>query len=88
VGLYPAGASRARIHDLAGTVFEWCSSVHQDGSTGDVSDNRPRVLRGGSWDFVQDDARCADRNANPPFVRNSNFGFRVVCSSPIVTSAP
>jgi Sulfatase-modifying factor enzyme 1 len=39
------------------------------------------VLRGGSWNNNQDNARSADRNRNNPNNRNNNIGFRVVCSS-------
>jgi hypothetical protein len=39
------------------------------------------VLRGGSWNNNQDNARAADRNRNNPNNRNNNVGFRVVCSS-------
>jgi formylglycine-generating enzyme required for sulfatase activity len=26
VGLYPRGATEAGVHDMAGTIFEWCSN--------------------------------------------------------------
>jgi Sulfatase-modifying factor enzyme 1 len=39
------------------------------------------VLRGGSWNNNQDNARSANRNRNNPNNRNNNIGFRVVCSS-------
>jgi hypothetical protein len=38
-----------------------------------------RVLRGGSWNNNQDNARSANRNRNNPNNRNNNIGFRVVC---------
>jgi hypothetical protein len=37
-----------------------------------------RVLRGGSFNNNQDNARCAYRNRNNPDNRNRNNGFRVV----------
>jgi hypothetical protein len=40
-----------------------------------------RVVRGGSWNNNQDNARAAYRNRNNPNNRNNNIGFRVVCSS-------
>lgn len=43
-----------------------------------------RVVRGGSWNNNQVDARAAYRNFNNPAERNNNLGFRVVCSSHIV----
>ncbi len=42
-----------------------------------------RVVRGGSWNNNQTDARAAYRNNNAPDNRNNNIGFRLACSSPI-----
>jgi hypothetical protein len=39
-----------------------------------------RVLRGGSWNNNQNNARCSYRNRNKPNNRNDNNGFRVVVS--------
>jgi hypothetical protein len=36
-----------------------------------------QVMRGGSWNNNQDNARCANRNRNHPHNRNNNIGFRV-----------
>jgi len=38
------------------------------------------VLRGGSWNNNQRNARCAYRNRNNPDNFNNNVGFRVVFS--------
>jgi hypothetical protein len=43
------------------------------------------VVRGGSWNNNQDNARAAYRNHNNPDNRNNNQGFRVVCSSHMFT---
>jgi hypothetical protein len=45
---------------------------------GPVKDDR--VLRGGSFNNNQNNARCAYRNRNNPNNRNRNNGFRVVVS--------
>ena len=45
--------------------------------------NESRVLRGGSWNNNQENARADYRNHNHPDNRNNNIGFRVVCSSHI-----
>ncbi len=37
-----------------------------------------RVLRGGSWNNNQNNARCTYRNRNEPDNWNNNVGFRVV----------
>ena len=41
-------------------------------------DAAARVLRGGSWNNNQDNARAAYRNNNNPNNRNNNNGFRLV----------
>jgi hypothetical protein len=41
--------------------------------------DRIRVVRGGSWNNNQDNARAANRNWNNN--HNNNLGFRVVCAS-------
>ena len=43
---------------------------------GPVKDDR--VLRGGSFNNNQNNARCAYRNRNNPDNRNNNNGFRLV----------
>ena len=42
--------------------------------------HRWRVVRGGSWNNNQRDARCAYRNRNTPDNWNNNLGVRVVVS--------
>lgn len=39
------------------------------------------MLRGGSWNNNQDNARAHNRNNNHPNNRNNNIGFRVVCGA-------
>ena len=43
-----------------------------------------RVLRGGSWNNNQNNARAAYRNNNDPDNRNDNNGFRVVVGVAVV----
>jgi len=43
--------------------------------------HRWRVVRGGSWNNNQRNARCAYRNRNIPDNFNNNLGFRVVVVS-------
>jgi len=44
-----------------------------------------RVVRGGSWNNNQVDARAAYRNFNIPAERNNSLGLRLVCSSHILS---
>lgn len=85
VGLFPAGHAACGVADLAGNVWEWCSTrwrkdytaytpAVDNGLEGTVR----RVLRGGSWANNQRLVRCAHRHRNYPDHRGPNVGFRVV----------
>ncbi len=84
VGMYPAGASRGGIWDMAGTLWEWCQNAFDapDDVAFPASPEDRRVLRNGSWYRSQDLARASYRNWNGPGNRSDIIGFRVVCSSP------
>jgi hypothetical protein len=85
VGLYPLGASKAGLLDMAGTIGEWCLNARDDPSgTISAKGGGYRGLRGGSWLSLQDDACCAKRSSGEPNLQAGDIGFRVVCSSPII----
>jgi formylglycine-generating enzyme len=68
VGSHPAGDARGGIHDLAGNVYEWTSSVFGAFS---------RVYRGGSWNLVDDTLlRSGCRDGITPAYRSGTLGFR------------
>jgi formylglycine-generating enzyme required for sulfatase activity len=94
VGLFPKGKSPYRVLDLAGNVWEWTTSrwgrkisepdyrypyEAADGRE-DLSGSDLRVVRGGSWDAPQGDARCAARGGFRPVDFHAALGFRVVVS--------
>ena len=88
-GMYPRGATAqdaAGLHDLTGNVWEWTLGLFQDYPyRDDDGRNAPeaagrRVVRGGSWDDHQRNARCACRNDHEPDYFNTYIGFRVVLS--------
>ena len=84
VGMYPGGRSRQGVYDLAGNVWEWCRNEYRDPRKIDPGGDESRVLRGGSWNLNQDYARADYRLGNHPNNRYGfNYGFRVVCASPI-----
>ena len=62
------------LFDMAGNVFEWC----QDWSN---SDQKFRVLRGGSWNYGTSPLRVAARGGNDPTNRYGHLGFRCVSGS-------
>ena len=72
------------FHDMHGNVWEWtedayCSYSNAPG-TGPVATCRSplKVIRGGSWYFGADSARCALRYTHRPQDRGFSLGFRVV----------
>lgn len=70
VTAHPSGASPYGVEQLAGNVEEWVEdellpypgSVHSSPS----ASGGLRVVRGGSWFYTQEHARCAYRRGLPP----------------------
>ena len=86
VGLYPVGVSASGVWDLAGTVWEWCQNAYANpDDTGFSTDaNITRVLRGGSFYYDRRFCRAPYRYDFYPLNRFNNFGFRLLCVSPII----
>ncbi|MBK9166484.1 MAG: SUMF1/EgtB/PvdO family nonheme iron enzyme [Bryobacterales bacterium] len=84
VGIYPMGApSRPEdVEDLSGNVWEWCLNEYKKRKRLQRGGVEARVLRGGSWLYLQGNARAGYRSDGRPGSRNSSIGFRVVCSVP------
>ncbi|MFM2309861.1 MAG: hypothetical protein RLY87_1983 [Chloroflexota bacterium] len=84
VGSYPAGASPWGLLDMAGTVWEWTTSIDalypyvaDDGRNDGTSEGR-RVIRGGCYVNPIGYARCACRFRMQPHMTNAFLGFRIV----------
>lgn len=85
VGVFPEGRGPFGHEDLAGNVWEWCSSLfwpypyrHDDGREGLRPDGGKRVLHGGSWRSKPVSARCAARQGLQAVDRLEVVGFRIV----------
>lgn len=78
----PAGQNRGRVtpvgsfapnrfglFDMHGNVWEW---------TNEGYDETHKVIRGGSWRFNADSARCAVRYTHRPQDGGDSLGFRIV----------
>ncbi|WP_129627513.1 NACHT domain-containing protein [Candidatus Oscillochloris fontis] len=72
VGIFPHGVAACGAEEMAGNVWEWCSTpplkypfageVHAESPyTKNNSSSKTYVLRGGSWSNTRDVARCAFR---------------------------
>jgi formylglycine-generating enzyme required for sulfatase activity len=96
VGCFPKGASPYGCEEMSGNVWEWTRSLWGEGwdtpefqypyeptdGREDLSapDTVHRVLRGGAFDDLPRNARCASRVHGGPGGRDDYIGFRVVVS--------
>ena len=69
---------------MHGNVWEWTADQYCPYSEREVTDPHPlcanplKVIRGGSWYFGADSARCALRYTHPPQDSGFSVGFRIV----------
>ena len=71
------------MNDMAGNVFEWCwdryGTLYAGGTDPQgAASGSDRVLRGGSWSYSADGARCAQRSRYHPTYAYDVIGFRAV----------
>jgi formylglycine-generating enzyme required for sulfatase activity len=89
VGCFSQGATPYGCEEMSGNVWEWCATIWRDNYQDYKNDNDLkrtdvlRVLRGGSFFYINGGVRCAVRSGLPPDVRNPDYGFRVCVVSPL-----
>ena len=71
------------LNDMAGNGFEWCWDRYGTPYAGGtdprgVATGSGRVIRGGSWFYSANSARCANRNVAGPAGAYNFVGFRAV----------
>ncbi len=85
VGIFPQDVTPEGIYDMAGNVWEWCSTREAafpyragDGRE-DPQGEGSRVLRGGSYENSRREIHCTQRRAVAPHTRMKLIGFRLAC---------
>jgi formylglycine-generating enzyme required for sulfatase activity len=79
VGMYSQGNSPYGVADLSGNVWEWCLNEYNNPERVQLEGDEWRVLRGGSWSYVDRYAAAPFRHRDLPYARLYRYGigFRV-----------
>ncbi|MBK8540853.1 MAG: SUMF1/EgtB/PvdO family nonheme iron enzyme [Ardenticatenia bacterium] len=83
VGSYPQGASPFGAQDMAGNVWEWTLTEYEGQISDRLTNDRPRVLRGGSWRDPPGYACATFLHLGYLNARDGRAGFRVVLAAPV-----
>jgi formylglycine-generating enzyme required for sulfatase activity len=85
---HPMGKNDFGLWDMCGNVWEWCSDTFDPEFYGTLEsdilnpisdcENRPQVIRGGSFQSFAEMGRCAFRGSADAAERRSDIGFRIV----------
>jgi hypothetical protein len=85
VGMYPHGATKQGVMDMAGNVWEWCLKTYEQPEAPEPlpidESNTSRVLRGGSWDNKPENLRVSARGRYYADTQTNSIGFRLAQSA-------
>ncbi|MBS0156246.1 MAG: SUMF1/EgtB/PvdO family nonheme iron enzyme [Nitrospira sp.] len=79
--MYPQGATKQGVMDMAGNVWEWCLNKHENPERLDtvpIDKGALRLVRGGPWDDIPVFLRASLRDRNYAGGRANDIGFRLV----------
>lgn len=89
VGIFPEGNTLNGIADMAGNVWEWCSTWwldnyerYEEKENNQLLSSTRYVLRGGSFINYQINVHCASRFRLHQESRSRDIGFRIVSELP------
>lgn len=84
VGIFPHGAAACGAEELAGNVWEWCSTEYLQYPLPEAltvetvyTKNKWYTVRGGSFYQESDTARCVSRRRTSDVSNYDNYGFRL-----------
>ncbi|MBI2332465.1 MAG: SUMF1/EgtB/PvdO family nonheme iron enzyme [Chloroflexi bacterium] len=90
VGSYLDGVSPYGVYDMAGNVWEWVNDWYDGNYYATSPSSNPqgstsgqyKVLRGGSWPYIETYVRSANRDRVVPASSSDILGFRCALSQP------
>ena len=82
VGIYPNGATKQEVMDMAGNVWEWCFNEYEEPGTprsvpSENDEQVQRVTRGGSWSDTPGFLCSSTRGRAGADNCDTNIGFRL-----------
>jgi formylglycine-generating enzyme required for sulfatase activity len=87
VGVFPGDQTPEGLFDMAGNVWEWCSSLDRpypyrvDDGRENLEGSDSRILRGGSFDSPRKAMHSTERRSVNPHAVVSLIGFRVAADA-------
>jgi len=69
------------LYDFSGNVSEWCFDIYSKEKNYSDSTGINRVIRGGSYEDIEDNCKLSYRKSSAPTIKYKNVGLRLVRSS-------